>query len=275
MPTRKPAAKTSGQSIASKGGRPAAVVETHPELLTNYMELKPLVYDALNLPDENEITRMIRDFCSHLARKEKSYYASFFRQLLDMFNVMAYDKLKADTRDLANVVKCQEIITIIWEECISNFALSEDYNNLILVHFPDGNFPDKFHHYLDSAVRSLEPSGTETLDTWILDKFKTFAHHSQQEKQKVYLGHIILSRAQHAASEMIRNRMNSLWNIADIPSGKSLTDMLRAIRFHVFKVAQYKLAIEAMKKKAEYKNKVWVEEDKLEYIRNDVACGAV
>ena len=78
MPARKAAAKTSGQSIASKGGRPATVVETHPELLTNYMELKPMLYDALNLPDENEITRMIRDLNSRLARKETSSYGSFF-----------------------------------------------------------------------------------------------------------------------------------------------------------------------------------------------------
>ena len=115
----------------------------------------------------------------------------------------------------------------------------------------------------------MEPSGTETLDSWILEKFKDFAHHSQQEKKKIYLGHIILSRAAHAASE-IRNRMNPLWKIADIPSGKSVTDMLRAIRFHLFKISQYKLAIEAMKKKVEYKNKLWDEEDKLDYIRNDV-----
>eukprot|EP01035_Chromulina_nebulosa_P001197 gene1197-1608_t len=148
-------------------------------------------------------------------------------------------------------------------------TLSEDYSNLILVHFPEGQFPDKFHHYLDT-VRNVAPTGSETLDSWILDKFKDFARHSQQDKQKIYLGHIILSRAQHAVSE-IKNRMNPLWSIADIPSGKSLTDMLRAIRFQIFKIAQYKAAIEAMKKKVEYKNKTWDEEDKLEYIRSDVA----
>ena len=238
--------KSTGQSNVSKGGRPSTFVETHPELLTNYMEMKPMVYDNLNLPDENEITRMIRDFNGHLARKETSNYGVFFRQLLDMFNVMALDKLKADTRDLTNVVKCQEIVSI-WEDCISNLSLSEDYNTLILAHFPDGQFPDKFHQYLDT-IRSMEPSGTETLDSWILDKYKDFSRHSQQEKQKIYLGHIILARGAHAAAE-IRNRMNPLWKVADIPSGKSLSDMLRAIRFHLFKVSQYKLAIEAMKKK--------------------------
>ena len=178
--------KSSGNSTASKVGRPVAVVETHPELITNYMELKPMVYDDLNLPDENEITRMIRDFSGKLARKETSSYGAFFRQLLDMFNVMAYDKLKGDTRDLSSVAKCQEIVTV-WEDCIANMTLSEDYSNLILVHFPEGQFPDKFHHYLDT-VRNVAPTGSETLDSWILDKFKDFARHSQQDKQKIYLG---------------------------------------------------------------------------------------
>ena len=57
--------KSTGHSNVSKGGRPSTFVETHPELLTNYMELKPMVYDNLNLPDENEITRLIRDFNGH------------------------------------------------------------------------------------------------------------------------------------------------------------------------------------------------------------------
>ena len=45
--------KSTGQSNVSKGA--STFVETHPELLTNYMELKPMVYDNL---DENEITRL-------------------------------------------------------------------------------------------------------------------------------------------------------------------------------------------------------------------------
>ena len=164
MPPRKNA-KSTGQSNVPKVGRPVAVIETHPELINNYMELKPMVYDNLNLPDENEITRMIRDFNGRLARKETSTYGAFFRQLLDMFNVMAYDKLKGDTRDLSSVAKCQEIVTV-WEDCIANMTLSEDYSNLILVHFPEGQFPDKFHHYLDT-VRNVAPTGSETLDSWI------------------------------------------------------------------------------------------------------------
>jgi hypothetical protein len=267
MPPRN-ASKSNGQTNVSKGGRPSTLVETHPELQTNYMEMKPMVYDDLNLPDENEISRMIKDFSGHFVRKEVAYIGPFFRQLLDMFNVLAYDKLKADTKDLNNVAKCKEIVGV-WEDAIKNFHLTEDYKVLVLDHFQDGRFPDKFHHYLDSQVRCIKPQGTQTLDQWILEKFKDHAHHSKQDKQTIYLGHIIMSRGSHAASE-IRNRMNPLWNIADIPSGKSVTDMLRAIRFHVFKVAQYKLGIEAMKRKSEYKDKVWDEDAKLEYIREDM-----
>ena len=88
------------------------------------------------------------------------------------------------------------------------------------------SYPTNFiSTWINSTVRCcVKPPGTETLDQWILAKFKDHSHHSQQDKQTIYLGHIILSRAAHAASSEIRNRMNPLWNIADIPSGKSLTD---------------------------------------------------
>ena len=43
-----------------KANSTANIAETKPELLSNYMELKPMVYDDLNLPDENKINRMIR-----------------------------------------------------------------------------------------------------------------------------------------------------------------------------------------------------------------------
>ena len=38
MPPRKNA-KSTGQSNVPKVGRPVAVIETHPELINNYMEL--------------------------------------------------------------------------------------------------------------------------------------------------------------------------------------------------------------------------------------------
>ena len=148
MPPRN-STKSKGQTNVSKGGRPSTLVETHPEVQTNYMEMKPMVYDDLNLPDENEISRMIKDFSGHFLRKEVAYIGPFFRQLLDMFNVLAYDKLKADTKDLNNVEKCKEIVGV-WEDAIKNFHLSEDYKVLVLDQFQDGRFPDKFHHYLDS-----------------------------------------------------------------------------------------------------------------------------
>jgi uncharacterized protein YfbU (UPF0304 family) len=149
MPPRN-ASKSKGQTNVSKGERPSTLVETHSKLQTNYMEMKPMVYDDLNLPDENEISRMmIKDFSGHFSRKEVAYIGPFFRQLLDMFNVLAYDKLKADTKDLNNVEKCKEIVGV-WEDAIKNFHLSEDYKILVLDQFQDGRFPDKFHHYLDS-----------------------------------------------------------------------------------------------------------------------------
>ena len=42
MPPRN-ASKSNGQTNVSKGGRPSTLVETHPELQTNYMEMKPMI----------------------------------------------------------------------------------------------------------------------------------------------------------------------------------------------------------------------------------------
>ena len=65
--------------------------------------------------------------------------------------------------------------------------------------------------------------------------------------------------------------MNPLWDPAGIPSGKSVTDMIRAIRRHLYKIHQYGLEIDAYRRKDEYKNNVWdTEEKRLEYVRDQV-----
>jgi hypothetical protein len=68
--------------------------------------------------------------------------------------------------------------------------------------------------------------------------------------------------------------MNPLWDIAHIPSGKSVTDMVRAIRLHLYKVHRYKVLIEAYRNKEEVKlapdNGGWSEEQRLEWVRDQL-----
>ena len=91
----------------------------------------------------------------------------------------------------------------------------------------------------------------------------------QQQKQNLYFGHYLLTRATQLTST-IRNLYNPLWDLAHIPSGKSVTDMVRAIRTHLYKIHRYKvLIIEEYRKKEEVKlapedNGGWSEEQRLE-----------
>ena len=61
--------------------------------------------------------------------------------------------------------------------------------------------------------------------------------------------------------------MNQLWEPLEIPSGKSITDMIRAIRFHCEKIKKYSNLIAAYRRREEYKTNVWdTEEKRLKYV---------
>jgi hypothetical protein len=62
--------------------------------------------------------------------------------------------------------------------------------------------------------------------------------------------------------------MNPLWEPLEIPSGKSIiTDMIRAIRFHIEKIKKYSNLIAAYRRREEYKTNVWdTEEKRLKYV---------
>ena len=90
---------------------------------------------------------------------------------------------------------------------------------------------------------------------------------TQQQKQAIFLGHIILTRAAHSVAE-IRNRINPLWDPHAIPSGHSMSDHLRAIRFQIWKITQYKLSLQNLTRLADWKNGVWDQAEKLEQVRS-------
>ena len=59
-----------------------------------------------------------------------------------------------------------------------------------------------------------------------------------------------------------KNIMNPLWEPLEIPSGHSVTDMIRAIRFHLEKIKKYSNLIAAYRRREEYKTNVWDTEEK-------------
>ena len=61
--------------------------------------------------------------------------------------------------------------------------------------------------------------------------------------------------------------MNPLWEPLEIPSGKSITDMIRAIRYHIEKIKKYSNLIAAYRRREEFKTNVWdTEEKRLKYV---------
>ena len=267
------------KDTGSKGGRPTgskatkiggqvAEADLHPELQSNWMELKPIVYDDEKIADVNEIHKIIKECAAHIAKKEARNYSAYFKQMVDMFNVMAFNSLKGTAACFKNVVKCKHVFKY-WNDAISNYHIVEEYQQLIGVHFPTGRLPSLFLDYVDS-MRSIKPTNpVKTLDEWIYSNHKDKASYTQQQKQTVFLGHIILVRASHSTAES-RNRINPLWNPNDIPSGHSMSDHLRAIRFQIFKIAQYKLSLYNLSRAADWKSGVWDQVEKLNQVRSDM-----
>ena len=121
-----------------------------------------------------------------------------------------------------------------------------------LSHFLTGRLPALFLDYVET-MRFIKPSNpVRTLDELILSNHKDKAGYNQQQKQTIFLGHVILTRASHSVAE-IRNRINPLWDPLSIPSGHSMLsdDHSRAIRFQLFKITQYKLSLQNLTRLAD------------------------
>jgi len=177
---------------------------------------------------------------------------------------MAFDKLKASKEDMDTAAQCEQMGPL-FDNCIQHLHLSEDYTNLILRNFTGQQFPEEFMTYLDQ-LRSMKPK-KDTLNDWVGKHYPKKVSYNQQQKQNLYFGHYLLTRATQLTST-IRNLFNPLWDLAHIPSGKSVTDMVRAIRTHLYKIHRYKVLIEEYRKKEEVKlspdNGGWSEEERAE-----------
>ena len=256
-----------GRPIGSKTVKVGVVVEDlHPELQSGWMDLQPMVYDDEKVNDVNEIHKLMKECAAFLSKKEARNYSPFFKQLVDMFNVLAFNALKGTAACYKSVVKCEQVVKL-WNDAISNFHVIEEYKDLVLSHFLTGQLPALFLDYVDT-MRSIKPTNpVRTLDEWILAFHKDKASFTQQQKQTIFLGHIILSRAAHSVSE-IRNRINPLWDPHAIPSGHSMSDHLRAIRFQIWKMTQYKLSLQNLTRLADWKSGVWDQAEKLDQVRS-------
>jgi hypothetical protein len=111
----------------------------------------------------------------------------------------------------------------------------------------------------------------DSFNDWVVKHYPKKVGYNQQQKQNLYFGHYLLTRATQLTSTIL-NLYNPLWDLANIPSGKSVTDMIRAIRMHLYKIHRYKVLIEEFRKREEVKlapdNGGWTEEQRLEWVHD-------
>ena len=84
----------------------------------------------------------------------------------------------------------------------------------------------------------------------------------------MHFGHFVIDRATKCTANIVNN-LNSLWNPGP-PSGKSITDMLRAIKLQRFRATAHKNAIQSIRKKEGYLSGAWGDNEKLAYVRSTV-----
>ena len=91
----------------------------------------------------------------------------------------------------------------------------------------------------------------EDLDAWIVKKYPSKSDYQKVNKLKVYFGDLVIDRATKATANIFTN-LNPLWNPVPL-SGKSIVDMLRAIKLqHYRATTAHKNAIQSTRKKDDY-----------------------
>jgi hypothetical protein len=81
----------------------------------------------------------------------------------------------------------------LFDNCIEHLHLSDDYSNIILRNFTSQVFPEEFLTYLDQ-LRSMKPK-KDSLNDFIAKHYAKKVSYNQQQKQNLYFGHYLLTRA--------------------------------------------------------------------------------
>ena len=109
----------------------------------------------------------------------------------------------------------------------------------------------------------------EDLDAWILKNYPSKSDYQRVDKMKVHFGDCVINRASKCTANIVNN-LNPLWNPVP-PSGKSISDMLRAIKLQRFRAGAHKNAIQSMRKKEGYLSGAWGDDtEKLQCVRGVV-----
>ena len=96
-----------------------------------------MVYDDEKIDDVNEIHKLMKLL---FLRRKLVITVPFFKQLVDVFNVLAFNALKGTAACFKSVAKCENIVKL-WNDAITNFHVIEDYKEHVLSHFVTARLP--------------------------------------------------------------------------------------------------------------------------------------
>ncbi len=245
-------------------GNTKGMEDTHPRLKTGFFRTQPMVYDTSHEPARNEIQYMLSN-CQRCIDENDNSWAFMLRQLVDVFIIMAFDKLKAKEEDLTLTAQCEGMVPE-FEGAITTLHLREDFASVLLTPFHGLQLPSQFHDYVNSVRERTPVTAKMSWAQWLKEHHNKCLDYNPQQCKNLYFGHWLLNTAKIITAD-IKNIFNPLWQPLEIPSGKSITDMIRAIRFHVEKIKKYSNLIAAYRRREEYKTNVWdTEEKRLKYV---------
>ena len=134
-----------------------------------------------------------------------------------------------------------------YNKVIANHQKIQEFNTVFYSYFAGGKMPDCFWDHVHEAMEERP----EDLDAWIVKNHSSISDYQRVDKLKVHFGDLVIDRATKATANLVNNNLNPLWNPVP-PSGKSITDMLRAIKLQRFHATGHKNAIQSMRKKEVY-----------------------
>ena len=225
----------------------------------------PLKYDDKTYGDRFGLQFFAENLNSEILSDSSSQYDDF-GQILDAFSLMALNSLKTEndvnelkakaasgkkeknakanaTMDYASL---RHAICSHFTKVVANHPMRAEFNTLFYSHLEGNKIPVAWEDW----VRDLQEVEDKALDDFIDEKYSSKSSYQRADKEKVYFGHKIFERATPALAEIV-NHYNPLWNPVP-PSGKSISDMLRAIKIQRFRAKAHKNAIMSMRKQDGY-----------------------
>ena len=82
--------------------------------------------------------------CQKSIDDKNNTWAFMLRQLVDVFIIMAFDKLKSRSDDLTCSAQCEAMVSD-FEGAISTLDLNEDMSQILLTQFTGCKLPSQFH----------------------------------------------------------------------------------------------------------------------------------